>query len=94
MEQSRVAAMAMLSKGRSKQVLPDEDFLAPLDLRQASEQCAGGAFYENRQRKEASLKLLHMNDGRQVIFSREARSAIDPQILESIRCVQYFASAA
>ena len=85
-ERFRVAVMARLSKGQSNQILPDDTFRAPLDLRQALEQCITDARSNNDRMREISLQNLHMNDGRHVTFSREARAAIDPKTVESIRC--------
>ena len=78
--------MAMLSKGRSTQVLVDDNFLVSVNLRQALEQCTTGARRNYEKRKEVSLKHLRMNDGRHVMFSGEARAGIDPKTVESIRC--------
>ena len=84
-ERLNITAEATGTKGPARQVQPDSQFLAKLNVREAFMDCSDRARQRNANRKMTSLKPLSMNDGRHVMYSRSARSKLDSALILRIR---------
>ena len=72
--------------GRAEQVKPDGDYRHPQPLGRAHEMCVARARKKAATRKAESMRALALPGGGHVDFSKDTRAAIDPKLIQRIRC--------
>ncbi len=73
------------AQGPAKQILPDSNFLTDKPLQHAFVECSQRARTRNAHRKANSLRALMTRAGGRLEFSRAARQAVTPAVLQLIR---------